>query len=276
MGAVHLTVASLVRSLDYYEQAIGLRVHRRDDDQAALGAGGPDLLVLHEQAGARPSRGFCGLFHFALLVPERADLAAWLVHAAREQVALTGLSDHFVSEAIYLSDPDEHGIEIYWDRPREHWEGQVGRRLTTLPLDTDSLLSELADPLREPFDGLAEGAVMGHVHFRVAEIAPTVGFYNGVLGLDLMAQLGAQAAFLSAGGYHHHVGANTWQSAGAPAVPQDVAGLRHATMLLPDAAAVDALARQVERGGQPPEVLDDGGVLVRDPSGNALVLRTAS
>jgi catechol 2,3-dioxygenase len=124
-GAVHLTVADLDRSIGYYESAVGLRVHDRAGGRAALGTGGEALLVLFEEPGARPAGGFCGLYHFALLVPERADLARWLAHAARERVPLVGLSDHFVSEAIYLSDPDEHGIEIYWDRPREHWEGQV-------------------------------------------------------------------------------------------------------------------------------------------------------
>ncbi len=272
MGAVHLTVADLDRSLRFYEDAVGLRTHERSGDRAVLGTGGEDLLVLTELPGAPPARGYCGLFHFALLVPERAGLAGWLAHAAHDQVPLDGLSDHFVSEAIYLSDPDEHGIEIYWDRPRELWEGQVDRRLTTLPLDTDSLLSELADPRREPFEGLAEGTLMGHVHFRVADVAPTVDFYTGTLGLDLMARLGTQATFLSSGGYHHHVGANTWQSAGAQAAPPDVAGLRHATMLLPDAVAVEALAARVQDGGQAPEPLGDGGVLVRDPSGNALAL----
>ena len=160
MGAVHLTVADLDRSLAYYETQIGLRVHARDDGRAQLGTGGEDLLVLTEEPGARPADGYSGLFHFALLVPERIDLARWLAHAARDRVSLSGLSDHFVSEAIYLRDPDHHGIEIYADRPRELWEGQV-ERLTTLPLDTNDLLSTLDDSMAEPFDGLAVGTVMG-------------------------------------------------------------------------------------------------------------------
>jgi len=127
MGEVHLTVADLSRSIDYYQQAVGLRLRERAGDRARLGAGGgeEDLLVLVEERGARPVRGHCGLYHFALLVPERADLARWLAHAAGERVPLVGLSDHFVSEALYLRDPDGHGIEIYWDRPREVW-GRVG------------------------------------------------------------------------------------------------------------------------------------------------------
>src|SRR4051795_4445122 len=155
VGPVHLSVADLARSIDYYESAIGLRVHRREDDRVALGAGGEDLLVLREEPGARPADAYSGLFHFALLVPERVDLARWLAHAARERVPLAGLSDHYVSEAIYLQDPDHHGIEIYADRARETWEGRVGERLTTLPLDTNDLLSVLEDPGSASFDGLA-------------------------------------------------------------------------------------------------------------------------
>src|SRR6185312_9800435 len=139
--------------------------------------------------------GYSGLYHFALLVPERTDLARWLAHAARDRVPLVGLSDHFVSEALYLSDPDGHGIEIYWDRPREVWEGQVAERMTTLALDVDSLLGELEDPRSEPFDGLPAGTVMGHIHLKVADIPSTREFYRDALGFGLMAQLGAQAAF---------------------------------------------------------------------------------
>jgi catechol 2,3-dioxygenase len=272
MGAVHLTVADLARSIAWYDGALGLRVHDHGDGRAALGAGGEDLLVLEEEPGARPARGYCGLYHYALLVPERADLARWLAHAARERVPLVGLSDHFVSEAIYLSDPDEHGIEIYWDRPREVWEGRVAQRLTTLPLDVNSLLAVLPDPATEPFDGLAAGTVMGHVHLRVAEIPRTVAFYRDVLGFGLMAALANSAAFLSAGGYHHHLGANTWESARAPRAPRGFATLTEATVILPNAEEVDRLADQAARAGHDAEP-HDGGVLVHDPSGNPLVLR---
>ena len=219
LGAVHLTVADLERSLAYYRGAVGLDVLGQEDGRASLGAGGRELLVLVEEPGARPARGYTGLYHFALLLPERADLARWLAHAARDRVPLVGLSDHFVSEALYLSDPDGHGIEIYWDRPREGWEGKVGQRLTTEPLDTDSLLAELEDPATATFDGLPGGTVMGHVHLKVSSIPETIAFYRDRLGFGLMAQLGQQAAFLSAGGYHHHLGANTWESAGAPRPP---------------------------------------------------------
>jgi catechol 2,3-dioxygenase len=271
MGAVHLTVADLDRSISYYESSLGLRTHHRGGGRAGLGTGGEDLLVLVEEPGAKPARRYSGLYHFALLVPERADLARFLVHVARERVTLMGLSDHFVSEAIYLSDPDEHGIEVYWDRPRELWEGKVGERLTTLPLDTNSLVGVLDDPAQATFDGLATETVMGHVHLRVADIPSTIAFYRDVLGFGLMAALGMQAAFLSAGGYHHHLGANTWESAGAPQAPPGTATLQQATVILPDGESVDALADAVRRSGHEPEPID-GGVLLRDPSGNPIAL----
>ena len=200
VGPVHLTVSDLDRSLRYYREAIGLEALERTAGRASLGAGGRELLVLTEAPGARPVQGATGLYHFALLVPERVDLARWLAHAARDRVRLAGLSEHFVSEALYLSDPDGHGIEIYRDRPRDVWEGQVGSRLTTAPLDVDDLLGELDDPAAEPFDGLAAGTRMGHVHLKVASIPDALRFYRDALGFGLMAQLGGQAAFLSAGG----------------------------------------------------------------------------
>ena len=271
VGAVHLTVADLERSVAYYEREIGLAVREREPGRAALGTRGEDLLVLVEEPGAKPADGFSGLYHFALLVPDRADLARWLAHAARDQVQLVGMSDHFVSEALYLRDPDHHGIEIYADRPRELWEGQVFQRLTSLPLDTDDLLAVLDDPASAPFDGLARGTTMGHVHLRVSEIAATVAFYGDALGFGLMAQLGAHAAFLSAGGYHHHLGANTWESAGAGQAPAGYASLRHATVVLPSADTRDEL---VERAGGAVDEAD-GSPVIRDPSGNRLVLPTA-
>ncbi|TML86106.1 MAG: VOC family protein [Actinobacteria bacterium] len=270
-GAVHLTISDLEQSIPYYERAIGLRVLDRGAGRASLGTDGTELVGLVEEPGARPADGYTGLFHFALRVPERADLARWLAHAARDRVPLTGLSDHDVSEALYLRDPDGHGIEIYWDRPREIWEGDVAQRLTTFPLDVESLLGELGDPASKPFDGLPGGTDMGHVHLRVAAIPETVAFYRDVLGFGLMAALGSQAAFLAAGGYHHHIGANIWESAGALPPPPGTATLRHATLVLPDRAERDRVVARVANAGQEPEERREG-VLVRDPSGNPLVL----
>ena len=271
VGPVHLTVSDLERSLGYYGTAIGLDVLDRGGGTASLGAGGRELVVLVEEPGASPAPGRTGLYHFALLVPGRGGLARWLAHAIRDRVPLAGLSDHFVSEAIYLSDPDRHGIEIYADRPREGWEGDVATRLTTLPLDVDSLLGELDDPASAPFDGLEAGTRMGHVHLKVASIPETLAFYRDILGFDLMAQLGGQAAFLSAGGYHHHIGANTWESARGAPPPPGAAALRHATIVLPDSGERDRAVGRLEHArvgiGE-----RDGQPSVSDPSGNALVL----
>jgi catechol 2,3-dioxygenase len=266
MGAVELTVADLPRSLDYYTDVIGLELLADDDGEASLGAGGRELLHLCALPGARPADGYTGLFHFALLVPDRIDLARWLAHAAATRVSLTGASDHFVSEAIYLRDPDGHGIEVYWDRPRALWEGQVAR-MGTWPLNVESLLGELEDPREAGFHGLPGGTTMGHVHLRVADVDETVRFYRDALGFGLMAQLGPQAAFLSAGGYHHHLGANTWESRGAPPPPPGSATLAHATVVLPSAEQRDLAVARLEDAGHR---LD--GWRVRDPSHNAILL----
>ena len=274
VGAVNLTVSDLEQSAAFYRGVVGLDVLHARDGRASLGIGGEELVLLIEEPGARSAAGFTGLYHFALLVPTRVDLARWLAHAALERIPLTGLSDHFVSEAIYLSDPDGHGIEIYWDRPREAWEGQVASRMTTLPLDVDDLLAELGDPRSGGFDGLPAGTVMGHVHLKVAAIPETVNFYAAALGFAVMARLGSQAAFFGAGGYHHHIGANTWESSGAPPPPPGVAALRHATIVLPNGGELDRVLARLEARGHYPEETTIG-MAVRDPSGNDLVLLAA-
>ena len=272
MGAVHLTVSDLDRSLGYYQRVIGLQEHGRENGQARLGAGGEDLLVLYEEPGAEPAPRNSGLFHFALLVPSRHDLARWLLHAANEQIPLEGMSDHLVSEAIYLRDPDWHGIEIYRDRPRSEWErdGQFVK-MATIPLDVQGVMSALEGG--EPaFERMAPGTTMGHVHLQVAEIPETERFYRDVLGFDLQARYGSQASFLSAGGYHHHIGANTWNSRDAGPPPPGSAALRFATVLLPDDNELDRLAGEVTDAEADAE---GRGVIVRDPSQNALLLAVA-
>lgn len=278
VGAVHLTVADLGRSLRFYRETVGLALTGESSDGAVLGidgeGGARELVALHERPGAIPARGYSGLYHLALLVPQRRDLAAWLAHAARSRVPMTGFSDHFVSEALYLQDPDDHGIEIYRDRPRETWEGQIAARMTTLPLDVGSLMAELADPATEPFNGLPSGTRIGHVHLRVAQIPETVEFYRDLLGFDLVTELAGQAAFLSTGGYHHHVGANTWESAGAGPAPEDRATLHHATILMPGEAARTLVVDCLTEAGHTPEPTPDGP-MVTDPSGNRLLLALA-
>ena len=273
MGAVHLTVADLERSLEYYRESIGLDVLKEGDGRATLGAGTTRLLELVEVPGAQPAPGRTGLFHFALLLPDRHSLASWVAHAVRTRLRLAGASDHFVSEAIYLSDPDRHGIEIYADRPRELWDGQVAERMGTDPLDLDGLLEELGDPRTAPFDGQPLGTTMGHVHLSVAEVPATVAFYCDALGFALMAAFGAQASFMSAGGYHHHLGANTWESRGNRRPPPGHATLEQVTIVLPEAVDVERLAHEAAAVGAEPERREDG-VLVRDASGNPVLLTT--
>lgn len=274
-GKVELTVSDLPRSIAYYEESVGLRVLSQDRGTATLGSGMRALLTLIEETGARPARGHTGLYHFALLVPERVDLARWLAHSARDKVPLTGLSDHFVSEALYLSDPDEHGIEIYWDRPRPMWEGKVASQMTTLPLDVNDLMREVADDSEVSFAGLPDETVMGHVHLKVAFIQETVAFYRDLLGFGLMAELGSQAAFLGAGGYHHHLGANTWESAGASPPPPGSAALRQATIELPDARARDSVLSRLSEGGV--QYIDsETEPVIADPSGNRIALVIAA
>jgi catechol 2,3-dioxygenase len=259
MGLVELSVSDLDRSLAYWQDAIGLRVLSRENGTADLGADTP-LVRFVEEPGARSAHGFTGLFHVALLVPDRPSLGRFFAHAVREQIQLTGLSDHVVSEAIYLRDPDYHGIEVYADRPREQWEGHVSQTMTTIPLDTDSLLAEARDA---EFDGLPDGTTVGHVHLCVRDVDETIAFYRDALGMGLTAHLGDQAAFLSAGGYHHHLGGNTWETRGAPPAPEGTARLLRYTIVVPDDEELERVAERI------------GGPEVRDPSGNPLVLATA-
>jgi catechol 2,3-dioxygenase len=270
MGAVELSVSDLARSLDYWQNVVGLRLLSSENGYASLGTDA-ELIRFVEEPGARPADGHTGLYHVALLVPDRVSLARWLAHAARGRVPLEGLSDHAVSEAIYLRDPDRHGIEIYADRPREQWDGKVSELMTTLPLDVEGLLGELEDPAAESFEGLPDGTTTGHVHLRIADVPSAVEFYRDVLGMGLTTQLGPMAAFLSAGGYHHHIGGNTWESRGASPAPPGSATLRHATIVVPDAGELDRVVARVADAGQEPEAGEDG-VLVRDPSQNALLL----
>ena len=269
MGSVHLTVSDLARSLDYYQRVVGLQVHGRENGQARLGAGGEDLLVLYEHPGAEPAPRNTGLFHFALLVPSRHDLARWLAHAASDKVPLEGLSDHLVSEAIYLRDPDWHGIEIYRDRPRAEWErdGEYVK-MATLPLDVQDLLGAL-DGGERAFEQLPRGTTMGHVHLQVADVAASEHFYTDELGLDLQARYGSAATFLSAGGYHHHLGANVWNSRDASPPPEGAAALRFFTIVLPDEDELDRVAGRFADAEPDP---GGNGVLLTDPSQNKLLL----
>ena len=273
VGPVALSVSDLSRSLAFYTQVLGLVVLRQDGQAAelgvsGLGAPGRTLLKLRELPNAPRAPGNSpGLYHFALLLPSRAELGKLVRHVASLGVRL-GQGDHLVSEAFYLNDPDGHGIEIYQDRPREGWQWQTGEVVMgSEPVDVPSLLAE-AGP-EAPYTGLPGGAVMGHVHLRVSDIAASEAFYSGVLGFDVVSRWSGQALFISVGGYHHHLGLNTWQSAGGRAAPEHSLRLEEAQFYLPGVAEVDRLAGRLHEAGVAPE-REGSDLLVRDPSGNLL------
>jgi catechol 2,3-dioxygenase len=272
IGKVRLRVADIDDLTAFYERVIGLRAVERGGDLVRLGPdGGEPVIELVSAPDAPPAPGFStGLFHFAILVPGRAELARALRRIAETGWRLTGASDHLVSEALYLRDPEGNGIEIYRDRPRDQWNRDNGElRMATLPLDLDSILGEL-DSGEEAASGMSAGTTMGHVHLQVADIPAAEGFYNGALGLDVMVRSYPGALFLSAGGYHHHLGLNTWQSQGAPPPPEGALGLERYELVLPSEAAVDAAAGALGPHGDPVRV--EGGVLATDPSGNRVLL----
>lgn len=275
IGSVHLTVRDLGRSIAFYQDRIGLRLNDREGAAARLGVPGRDLLVLTENPAARPAPGTTGLYHFALLVPSRFDLARALALLAETRTPMTGASDHGVSEALYLSDPDLNGIEIYHDRPREEWPWQGDRlAMTTDALDLEALLSERGSgaPSSGSATGLDPATRMGHVHLHVADLGAAGSFYVETLGLAPMQRYGPSALFVSAGGYHHHVGLNTWQGTGAPPPPPDAAGLRHFEIVLPNEEEVETVATRLAEAELPLQKGADG-VFLRDPSRNGILLR---
>src|SRR5262245_57946192 len=222
IGAVHLTIADLDRSLRFYIEVLGLQLQTRREGAAVLGAGARDLLVLYESPDARPAPRTTGLYHFAILVPSRLDLARTLRHLAIQRTPMQGFSDHLVSEAIYLADPDGNGIEVYRDRPRAEWPWLDGHlKMATDPLNVEELLREAdrdaraAESTSAPAPEMPDGTRVGHIHLHAAFLEDTEEFYTRAIGLDVMAQYGRSATFMSAGGYHHHVAANTWAGVGA-------------------------------------------------------------
>jgi catechol 2,3-dioxygenase len=276
MGVVRLTVSDLETSRRFYEQALGLRATEQEDGTLALGVPGERPLVeLSGDASAPPlDRRATGLYHLAILMPSRRDLALALARLAEARWPLDGASDHLVSEALYLSDPDGNGIEIYRDRPREEWRRVDGQlEMSTLPLDLRDLLAELtgADRL-EP--GAPSGTRMGHVHLQVSDLEASEAFYSEILGFDVMVRGYPGALFVSAGGYHHHLGLNTWHSRGAAPPAPGAVGLGSFEILLPHAEALDQVLERARTAGIDTESRAEGTV-VRDPSGNRILLRAA-
>jgi catechol 2,3-dioxygenase len=270
MGYVHLTVSDLGRAIDFYRQSIGLHLIGRDAGEVSLGTGQRELLRLTEAPGASRVPGRTRLYHFALLVPSRQALGNVLRNLMATQTKISGGADHLVSEALYLDDPDGNGIEIYRDRPREEWKMRHGRpQMDTLPLDFEGILAG-AGGSENAWNKLPADSVLGHMHLHVAQLEQAANFYKEVIGFDLQAQLGRSAAFLSAGGYHHHLGINTWAGEGAPPPPEGAVGLRYFSVELPEKAALKQLIGQLQRAQVSYESSADG-FYVRDPSQNKML-----
>ena len=287
LGAVTLQVGDLARSLAWYTEVLGARVLTQaaadgaSPARASLGAFGADTPLLHlvERPGARPapSRGRLGLYHVAWLLPDRAALGRFLAHVAQRGERV-GSADHLVSEALYLQDPDNLGVEVYCDRPRGEWTVAQGRvAMASLPIDARGLLQAAAGA---PWTGLPAGTVIGHVHLHVGDLEASTRFYRDVLGLAVTQDGYPGAVFLSAGGYHHHLGTNVWAGADAVAAPATESRLLEWTVCVPAAADVAAVRARVESGADGATangVTDDAAAPLRlaDPWGTCVVVRAA-
>ena len=276
LGPVRLQVADLARSLDYYQQVLGLRVVAQSSGRASLAAHGDDtaLIELHELPGARavPRRGRLGLYHYAILLPDRASLGRFVAHLSSIG-AYAGMSDHLVSEALYLTDPDGLGIEVYADRDRSTWKHEARQLAMAIdPLDVESLVKAAGDV---PWSGMPAGTKMGHVHLHVADIPAAEAFYHVGLGFDKMVWSYPGALFLGAGGYHHHLGTNTWAT-GAPRSAEDDARLLEWTVVVPTPADAGAAAQSLEAGGYAVQADADGqSWTTTDPWGTPLRIAAA-
>jgi catechol 2,3-dioxygenase len=275
IGAVRLAVADLDRTTAFYERAIGLAVLDRSAELVRLAAsdGDPPLVELAARPGAPPRpRRSTGLFHMAILVPSRLDLALALHRVVDAGWRLSGASDHLVSEALYLSDPEDNGIEIYRDRPRDEWRYADGElQMATLPLDLDRVLAELG--AGDGGRGMGAGTRIGHVHLQVADLDEAEAFYHRVLGFEITVRSYPGALFLAAGGYHHHVGVNTWAGAAAPPPPGS-RGLAWFEVQLPGEQELERVEQRLRATGVVPRDEADG-LYVADPSGNGVLLRAA-
>ncbi|MEA3200795.1 MAG: catechol 2,3-dioxygenase [Thermoplasmata archaeon] len=265
MGEVTLAVHDLERSLAYYHDVLGFRILAQGGDEARVGGDAP-LLRLVEERDAKPRpRSVSGLYHVAYLLPTRADLGRLIKKVAQERIPVQGASDHLVSEALYLGDPDGHGIEIYADRPRDTWKWRNATlHMATEPMDVAGVIAAAGDGT---WAGVPEGAVVGHVHLNVGDVEEAEAFYRDAVGFDVTVNI-PSASFLSAGGYHHHLAVNGWEGIGAPPAPKGTLGLREYEILVPDEEALRDFAK---RAGV--DVSDTAAA--RDPSGNALRVRIA-
>ncbi|MBS8266119.1 VOC family protein [Mesobacillus boroniphilus] len=274
VSQVNIKVQSFERSLAFYEDVIGFKVYEKTDKSAKLTADGKTVLLSIEQpSDVIPKRGrSTGLYHFALLLPDRIDLAKILKHFLQSGYPLQGASDHLVSEALYLADPDGNGIEIYTDRPASKWEWNEQQVvMATHALDAENLLAE---DMEQDWNGLPAGTVMGHIHLHVAELEKTEEFYTKGLGFEVVSRYGPQALFISSGKYHHHIGLNTWNGVGAPTPPANSVGLGSFSLVLPDKASLKETVHRLKEIGAAVEE-EKGMFITEDPSGNRINLETA-
>ena len=273
LGPVHLTVSDMARSLSFYQDVLGFRLLEQSTDWISLTADGVSpILLLTELPGARAGLSrHTGLYHFAVLYPERVDLARALRCLRDSAYPLGGCSDHTVSEALYLDDPDGHGIELYWDRPRSTWPMRDGKiSMTTDPLDLDDLLREMASDKR-PWKGLPERAFIGHIHLHVVDLEESEAFYRDTIGFEVQARYHKGAVFLSAGGYHHHLGINVWAKGTGHPLVKSAVGLRSFSVCVPDASGLDHLESRLG-AADVAFSRKDGAIFVDDPSGNTVIL----
>ncbi len=274
LGPVHLTVTALDRSVAWYTTALGLRVHRHDLSEAELGDGTTTSVVLHEDPQATAPRRVAGLYHVALLYPTREELARAALRLAAGRVPIQGASDHGTHEAIYLGDPDGIGLELAADRPREQWPTPEeefsggGPR----PLDFTALLATVEG--ETPTDHVGPGLRVGHVHLHVGSVERGLAFYRDILGLQVWGQL-PTAAFVSAGGYHHHLAFNVWRGEGVPSSPAHTVGLDHWTIALPTAQDVAVVRDRMVAAGVGVDA-NPVGFTVRDPWDIALHVTVAT
>ena len=271
MGVITLKVADLDRSMAFYNEIIGMRTLTQDLQSATLGVAARPIVRVEAVANAqRQPRGTTGLYHAAILLPDRLSLAIKIAQLAAAKYPIEGYADHLVSEAFYLSDPDGNGLEIYRDRPRSEWPRINGNiQMASDPIDLDEFFSHSPNPV--PGDmALPIGTTLGHVHLRVGNIASAQQFYQKVMGFDLITIM-PSALFLSAGGYHHHLGMNIWESRNGQPAPASSVGLREFSIYVPDIAEQDRLTAQIEAAGVGVERTGDV-VLVRDPFQNQIVL----
>jgi catechol 2,3-dioxygenase len=281
MGHVSLNVANLDNQIMFYTQALGFKLHWREGNRAGLGAGGADLIRLTEEPDLKRYRGVTGLYHVAILFPNRKELARVMARlfAMRYENYPT---DHIMTKTTYLDDPEGNGIELYAESPEDGtWSLANGEYITRRkdgslsngrePLNVNELFALLSqdDNLEQ---GIPPETRVGHVHLHVRDIDEAIDFYHGVIGFDVMGVAKAfRMGFVSAGGYHHHLGLNTWQGEGAPPPPADAAGLRYLTVELPDQEALDQVVARIDAAGIPSNQTEDG-LLLQDPSQNGVLL----